>query len=522
MKIIFKENKKLIDQREEIKINQVLSPDASIANLFGSIMNDLDIIRDSNFDKTIKKSDFSKSFHKIIFTALENLKDKTENNSVTPYNIKDELSDYPLYLKHFLDNNGELWCQRVKETCDLGQVKHNIDSVKKYSLLRKLAIDGFDISKLYDYNSEDELKKQTQREELSKMSRTDVLDFFAEKLSEIKFDFQDNQLELTDFQIGDDLDSFIEKMNEGEELGYSFKNNYYNTLFRGQRPGKLLMRSGATGSSKSRQMLTDALWLACSHKYEGYAGWQKLPSQKPTLFISTELNKLELQVIAISYLTGVSPSIIQNGYYDNILKAKVEKAIEILKESPLYMVYVEDFTINDIENIINRYIKKNKVEFVFFDYIQLTPALSKEAKKNFGSELREDQILIQFTTRLKQLAEKYNIYISTATQLNRNANDTGARDATSLRGSVAMADKIDYGVIISKLTKEDKKQLKEILKSEKYKTPNYSHWVYKNRAGQAQIVLWTYIDMATMQEEFCFATDYSYSLIQIDEMKIKE
>lgn len=502
-----------MEQQEINKINQELSPDASIANLFGAIMNDLNIARDIKFTDFIKTEDFSKTFHKIVFTALMNLKDKTESNVITSANIQDELKDKPIYLKHFLDNKGGVWCDRVKNVTDKGQVKHNIDSIKKYSLLRQLAFDGFSIEEIYDYQSYDEQKKQTQREKLNKMTRDELLDVYFEKLNQTKLEYQDNQLQLTDFSIGDDLDSFVEKMNEGEELGYSFKDKYYNSLFRGQRPGKLLMRSGSTGSSKSRQMLTDALWLACSQKFEGINGWKKILSQKPTLFISTELNKLELQVIAIAYLTGISPTYIQNGNYDSQMLKKIEQAISILKSSPLYLVYVEDFSSADLENIIVRYIKQKKVEYVFFDYIQLTPSLMQEAKKNFGTDLREDQILVRLTTRLKQIAEKYNVYISTATQLNRNANLASARDATALRGSTAMADKIDYGIIISKPTKEDVKQLKELLKSEEFMTPNYAHWVYKNRSGMSNIVLWTKINMATMQEEFCFATDYNYNLL---------
>ena len=48
--------------------------------------------------------------------------------------------------------------------------------------------------------------------------------------------------------------------------------------------------------------------------------------------------------------------------------------------------------------------------------------------------LREDQIMGNFSSRLKAIAERYNVYVSTATQLNRNSNDREARDASAIRG----------------------------------------------------------------------------------------
>ena len=71
---------------------------------------------------------------------------------------------------------------------------------------------------------------------------------------------------------------------------------------------------------------------------------------------------------------------------------------------------------------------------MFFDYLQITPKLSRTIQEEYGMGLREDQIMLNFTSRLKRMAEVYNVYISTATQLNRNSNDREARDASAIRG----------------------------------------------------------------------------------------
>lgn len=57
---------------------------------------------------------------------------------------------------------------------------------------------------------------------------------------------------------------------------------------------------------------------------------------------------------------------------------------------------------------------------------------------SFGMNLREDQILVQFAQALKTIAEKYNVFMCSSTQLNRNYKDTDMRDATCLRGGLVI------------------------------------------------------------------------------------
>ena len=84
--------------------------------------------------------------------------------------------------------------------------------------------------------------------------------------------------------------------------------------------------------------------------------------------------------------------------------------------------------------IIEKHIITYGVSEVAFDYIQMTPKLSRSMAKSFGSNLREDQILVQFSAAMKNLANKYNIYLTTSTQLNRSAKEIENRDTTALRG----------------------------------------------------------------------------------------
>ena len=81
------------------------------------------------------------------------------------------------------------------------------------------------------------------------------------------------------------------------------------------------------------------------------------------------------------------------------------------------------------------------------------------------------------------------------------------------------ADKIDYGVLTFRVTKDDRRMLENI-KKEGFTSnvePNFAHWVYKNRAGKDHIVIWSYMNLGNMRETPLFVTDYEYNLI--DDLK---
>ncbi|WP_205128510.1 DnaB-like helicase C-terminal domain-containing protein, partial [Salmonella enterica] len=102
--------------------------------------------------------------------------------------------------------------------------------------------------------------------------------------------------------------------------------------------------------------------------------------------------------------------------YSDVVLRRLKKAIEILKRAPIFCEYVNDFSISDIETIIERHIIENNIQECAFDYIQMTPKLSRTMASAFGNHLREDQILHQFSSSLKILAEKYDIFIASSTQ----------------------------------------------------------------------------------------------------------
>jgi replicative DNA helicase len=199
--------------------------------------------------------------------------------------------------------------------------------------------------------------------------------------------------------------------------------------------------------------------------------------------------------------------------------------MDVLKRSQAYFVYIEDFDENDIESIIDEYVTRYGVQYVNFDYIQMTPKLSSSSKNNYGRQLREDEILSSLSRKLKQLATKYEIFIMSSTQLNDNGNNEDnnynlSRTERAIRGSKAVVDKIDYGVIGSKLEERDLNKVNQLL-NDKYKfkatqmTPNYAHFIYKNRAGLNGVILWTQFDQGNLRENIVLVTDYDLNELDI-------
>ena len=136
----------------------------------------------------------------------------------------------------------------------------------------------------------------------------------------------------------------------------------------------------------------------------------------------------------LAFISGIPDSDIKDGNYDSGTLERLNKAKEVLKRAPLFASYIEDFSISDIKMKIEQYIIHEKVGYVSFDYIQMTPKLSKSMQQSFGQNLREDQVLVHFSAALKNIATRYDIFLQSSTQLNRGSKEVENRDATSLRG----------------------------------------------------------------------------------------
>jgi len=296
-----------------------------------------------------------------------------------------------------------------------------------------------------------------------------------------------------------------------------------NTVTRGARLKKLYLRSAATGIGKSRSMIADACYIACNRIYDDAFGWIRNGTSEPTLFITTEQELTEVQTMMLAFLSCVNEEHILNGKYEGDEKDRVLEAAKILKDSPIYIEVLPDFSLTDIENKIKKNIRDHDVKYIFFDYIHTSLKILEEiSKRSGGVRLREDNILFMLSIRLKDICNQYGVFIMTSTQLNADYQTSETPDQNLLRGAKSIADKIDYGSILLSTTNEDQENLERIIVNTGFKKPNLKLSIYKNRRGRYKgIYLWCDADLGTCRVKPMFATTWSYELIQINNLKIE-
>lgn len=285
---------------------------------------------------------------------------------------------------------------------------------------------------------------------------------------------------------------------------------------------KLYLRSAASGIGKTRAMIADACNFACNEIY-GDFGWQKNSTSEPTLFIATEQDKEEIQSMMLAFLSDVNEEHIISGKYLEGEEERVKKAAQILKNSPIWVEELPNFTLKDVEDKIKKNIREHDVRYICYDYLHSSLKILEEiAIKTKGMKLREDNILFMLSAKLKDIANEYGVFILTSTQLNANYKDSETPDQNLLRGSKAIADKADYGAILLGITNEDLVQIEQILTANvHFGIPNIKMSVYKNRRGSYKgVYLWCHANLGTCRIKPMFCTDWRYKLIPIEDARI--
>lgn len=470
----------------------------------------------------ITEEDFQEQFHKIVFGTIYKLYNLGTEH-VTLKNIHDFLSNRAESFAIYNTQNGDDWILHAEEHAQPAAFDYYYARLKKMSLLRAYDKYGVDVSDIYDPNNILDLKKsQLQEEQLDNMSIEDIALKIDYKIDEIKSKYI-NDTDKEAIQAGEGVHELIDRLKQYPEVGLPLYGPLINTVTRGARLKKFYLRSAPTGVGKTRSMIADACFLGCNSLYDDYFGWIKSGVAQPALYITTEQDKEEIQTMMLAFLANVNEEHILNGSYEGDEEERVLAAADLLTQSPLYIEMLPDFSLMDIEDIIKKNIREHNVNYVFFDYIHSSlKILSEITKQASGVKLREDNILFMLSIRLKDLCNKYGIFILSSTQLNGDYTESKTPDQNLLRGAKAIADKIDVGMVTLPVAQEDIDGLECILATNIFDKPNLKISIYKNRRGRYKgIYLWCKADLGTCRVRPMFATNYNYELIKIDDIDIK-
>lgn len=496
----------------------------AIMQVLGCILKNPLLLADSS-KYELTKDDFPEKFHKIIFAAIYNLyEDGTE--IINEVNIDGFLREYDIQYTIFNENDGIEYLYRIKELAEESNFDYYYKRLKKFSLIREMDGLGFDIKEIYNDEIFDPKEKELMQENFDKLSIEDILKVYETKMIEVKDKFKANS-ESQGIQAGEGASELLKRLKESPDIGVPLNSEMLTSIFRGSRKKKYYIRSSITGGGKTRHMVADACRLSATHIYDlELKKWIENDFNESTVVISTEMLFEELQTIALAYISGVDEEKILYNDLNEDEQIRVDKAVEILEQSPIWFEQLPNFNVKDIEQTIEKNVVLNGVEYVYFDYIHSSVKVFSEMSKASGIGLREDQILLLMSIRLKDICNKYFVYLMSATQLNgewKDAWNKGAIiDSTYIRGGKSIIDKADGGMIILPISKMEKKDIEEILAKGFYKHPNYVTHIFKNRGNRIdKAKVFSYIDMGNMRVTDLFVTNIDNELIQIKKLVVK-
>lgn len=470
--------------------------------------------------------DYPEDFHKMIWGAIVNIAKKGNIEKITPIDIENEISQSDTSISLWKNNNGWEYIESAIEMSsnNIMNIGKYYDDVRKYSIVRTaIEILKMDINFLYDENDEEKL------EVFNKLTSIDVLNEINNKFINFKSMWKNQFGDNYSFKVGDGISERLKEHKEQVNVyGYPFQSGYLTTVFRGMRPSKYILRSSVSGGGKSRNSLADGCNMVSDRIYDwSKKEWISTGESQPVLFISTELGKKEIQDIILAHVSGIEQDRIET--WDNITLEEekiLEESVKYIETYEYYVEYMPDFTIDLISETIEKYILNYKIVACFFDYINDSPSLYEYYYNKTHTRLRTDQILFLFSESLKLVCNKFDIYLGSSTQLNDNYKEDNNKDAGALKGSKAIIEKADGGILALPVTHKDLKKLKPILESNGSfgkLIPNMSYYIFKNRGGKWKtIIIWTKLNMGTMREVDCFVTNYNYELITDIEQTIME
>lgn len=482
--------------------------------IFGNLLKNSSILdRTDKYFLTV--NDFSSSFERRLFAIILTLHSQGAR-SISINDIENYLKDIPSTYAVWEKEHGLDYLQDAEDLSDEGNFDYYYNKLKKINLLKSLKRSGYDISEFY---IEDPLnpKYQEVNAHFEEVSTTDITNSFRKKLNHIENEVGINQ-ENKVSHANDGARQLVESLKLAPDTGPRLQGKFFNTIVRGARKGKFFLRSAASGQGKTRRAVGDACFLSYPIRYNLQTqDWDWDGGTEKSLIIVTEQEEDEIQTMILAYLSGVNEDNILFSNYEDGEEERIQKALQIMDvyQDNLRICRMPNPNIEQIQQIIRSEVLENGIDFIFYDYIFLNPALLNEFR---DLKMADHQVLGMMSAALKDLAVELNVFISSSTQLNAQGEDNtkGIKNESAIRGSRAIVDKVDMGCIVNRPTDEDL----HIIEGLCSKVPNSVTDVYKMRRGRyTQVRIWSYADLGTCRVEDLLVTDGKLKPVKIGNLK---
>lgn len=480
-----------------------------IQQILGSLMKQPQLLGEvDKYSLTIE--DFSTRFEKYIFTAIRGL---WQNGApkISAFDIENYMEANDAAKKTFEMQNGLEFLQDIEEFSSVENFPYYYNKLKKINLLRDLKKQGFDVSEFYmeDLTSPVALQINQRFEELS---LADIVTGIKKKLLVLESNYSGTE-EVQEWDIGSDIDDLVDSFGEDGSVGLPIQGAIYNKVIDGAQRTCLTIRSGGSGTGKTRNAVADACLLAFPMRYNSSTCmWEQIGNNQKVLFIITEQTDKQIKKMILAYLSDINESKFKHGRFTSDEQRVIAQAKQVIKEysSNFVLVRIPNPTIELLKSKVREKVLLHDIGYVFYDYIFIGPALLNEFR---GFGVRNDEVLLMMATALKDLAVELDVCVFTSTQVNANAdNNTNIRNEASLAGGRATINKADNGAIMARPTKEELEILEPITSS--YGRPNLVTDIFKVRSGEwTQVRIWSVVDLGRMRREDLFITDSRLEVI---------
>lgn len=495
----------------------------NVEQVLGCLLTDPTLQKLPEYNFSVEN--FEKSEHKILYVCIHNMHKLGITSTIS-------VEDFISYIKTFNDTYLDMYIKRdanfdyfnkLISEANLDNFDYHYVRMRKFLLLDELLLGGWDISRVYDISNQNKLLNS----EFENRTIDELLESLFKFSNELKKKWcttlnQESKMTIS----SDSLDELINTFKSGQTYGIKLLNPIMNVAFGGARVTKVVLDAGQAGSGKSRFSIANACNMAMPFRYDPKSKqWVSNGLPEPVLCINTELMQDEIQSMMIAHISHVDESVLRYDYegLSKEEKNRVEIALELLKRYPIQMCYLPNYDLNDLEVLLEEYVLKYGIKYIFFDYIHLTGKIISQLKG-----IREDIIILQIMTAIKNLCTKFGCFCWVGSQLNRNSTTGESKDSfAQLRSSFSIGDKIDGCTIASKPTPKEIEDLLETVGGFGTKKPNLYRTIIKNRGGRLNgIRIWVRFDHGKLYEEVIAVTDLdgipmSVDLIDQDEGQVE-
>ena len=331
----------------------------------------------------IAENDFYRTDHRIIFSAIRNLEEKSQPfDAVT-------LSEWMQAHGQLEDAGGLAYLGRLaKETPTAANIVAYADIVRERSVLRQLIAVGTDIA-----SSGFKTEGRSSRELLEEAEKQVYQ--IAEQDMRGRGGFQDIKDLLT--KTVETIDYLFQ--SEGNITGVPTGFDKFDEATTGLHGGELVIVAGRPSMGKT----TFAMNIA-----ENAA----IGSKTPVAVFSMEMPGEQLAMRMISSLGRIDQHHIRTGQLTDEDWPRITSAVHMLSEANLFIDDTPAMSPNEVRARARRTKRKHGLGLVVIDYLQLMQV-------HGGSENRATEIS-EISRGLKALAKELNVPVIALSQLNRS------------------------------------------------------------------------------------------------------